>query len=99
MRYDPDVRRLDAVGASRSASRARQLLFDAASGTYLPSEGAVGACAGVFDLASCLRDGTAAGGGAAAIVRGRRHASDGAAGTAHCRPARTGPRSSTSRTT
>jgi sarcosine oxidase subunit alpha len=38
------------------------LVFDAASGTYLPSEGAVGACAGVFDLATCLRDGTAAGG-------------------------------------
>ncbi|MDR3531453.1 MAG: sarcosine oxidase subunit alpha family protein [Rhodopila sp.] len=39
-----------------------QLVFDAASGTYLPSEGAIGACAGVFDLATCLRDGTAAGG-------------------------------------
>lgn len=39
-----------------------QLVFDAASGTYLPAEGAVGACAGVFDLAACLRDGTAAGG-------------------------------------
>jgi sarcosine oxidase subunit alpha len=45
-----------------SQSRA-PLIFDAASGTYLPSEGAVGACAGVFDLASCLRDGTAACGG------------------------------------
>jgi sarcosine oxidase, subunit alpha len=44
-----------------SQSRAR-LVFDAALGTYLPSEGAVGACAGVFDLAACLRDGTAAGG-------------------------------------
>jgi sarcosine oxidase subunit alpha len=39
-----------------------KLVFDAASGTYLPSAGAVGACAGVFDLATCLRDGTAAGG-------------------------------------
>ena len=35
---------------------------DEASGTYLPSEGAVGACAGTFDLARCLRDGTMAGG-------------------------------------
>jgi sarcosine oxidase, subunit alpha len=42
------------------ASQSRlKLVFDAASGTYLPSEGAVGACAGVFDLAACLRDGTA----------------------------------------
>ncbi|HEX3576065.1 MAG TPA: sarcosine oxidase subunit alpha family protein [Rhodopila sp.] len=40
----------------------RPLIFDAESGAYLPSEGAIGACAGVFDLASCLRDGTAAGG-------------------------------------
>ena len=40
------------------------LVFDAASRTFLPSEGAVGACAGVFDLAACLRDGIAAGGGA-----------------------------------
>ncbi|HEX4367302.1 MAG TPA: 2Fe-2S iron-sulfur cluster-binding protein, partial [Rhodopila sp.] len=39
-----------------------QLVFDAASGVYLPSEGAVGACAGVFDLAACLRDGAVAGG-------------------------------------
>ena len=39
-----------------------QLVFDGESGTYLPSEGAVGACAGVFDLAACLRDGTEAGG-------------------------------------
>jgi sarcosine oxidase subunit alpha len=39
-----------------------KLVFDASSGTYLPSEAAVGACAGVFDLATCLRDGTAAGG-------------------------------------
>jgi sarcosine oxidase, subunit alpha len=38
------------------------LVFDAASGVYLPSQGAVGACAGEFDLAACLRDGTAAGG-------------------------------------
>jgi sarcosine oxidase subunit alpha len=45
-----------------SQSRGR-LVFDAASGTSRPSEGAVGACAGVFDLATCLRDGTAAGGG------------------------------------
>ena len=44
-----------------SQSRGK-LVFDAASGTYLPSDGAVGACAGVFDLAACLRDGTAAGG-------------------------------------
>ncbi|HEY1410885.1 MAG TPA: glycine cleavage T C-terminal barrel domain-containing protein, partial [Rhodopila sp.] len=40
----------------------RPLIFDAEAGVYLPSEGAIGACAGVFDLASCLRDGTAAGG-------------------------------------
>ena len=40
-----------------------KLVFDAASGGYLPSEGAVGACAGVFDLAASLRDGTEAGGG------------------------------------
>ena len=39
-----------------------QLVFDLDSGTYLPSEGAIGACAGVFDLAACLRDGTEAGG-------------------------------------
>ena len=39
-----------------------KLLFDGGSGSYLPSEGAVGACAGVFDLARCLRDGIAAGG-------------------------------------
>jgi sarcosine oxidase subunit alpha len=45
------------AGQSRGA-----LVFDTASGSYLPSDGAVGACAGVFDLASCLRDGTAAGG-------------------------------------
>jgi sarcosine oxidase subunit alpha len=44
-----------------SQSRGK-LRFDAASGTYLPSEGSVGACAGVFDLATCLRDGTVAGG-------------------------------------
>ena len=44
-----------------SQSRGR-LTFDAASGAYLPSEGAVGACAGEFDLATCLRDGTEAGG-------------------------------------
>ncbi len=45
------------------ASQSRlPLVFDPRSGTYLPSEGAVGACAGVFDLASCLRDGAAAGG-------------------------------------
>jgi sarcosine oxidase subunit alpha len=41
----------------------RTLLFDAATGTFLPSEGSVGACAGEFDLATCLRDGTVAGGG------------------------------------
>ncbi len=40
------------------------LLFDTASGTYLPRAGAVGACAGVFDLAACLRDASAAGGSA-----------------------------------
>ena len=40
----------------------RDLLFDQASGNYLPSQGAIGACAGTFDLARCLRDGTAAGG-------------------------------------
>ncbi len=45
------------------ASQSRlPLMLDPRSGTYLPSEGAVGACAGVFDLASCLRDGAAAGG-------------------------------------
>jgi sarcosine oxidase subunit alpha len=45
-------------------SQARQpLRFDAPSGTYLPTQGAVGACAGVFDLAECLQDGLAAGGG------------------------------------
>ena len=40
----------------------RKLVFDPESGAYLPSEDAVGACAGEFDLAACLRDGTAAGG-------------------------------------
>ncbi len=45
------------------ASQSRTpLVFDRASGTWLPSEGAVGACAGDFDLASCLRTGTQAGG-------------------------------------
>jgi sarcosine oxidase, subunit alpha len=45
------------------ASQSRvPLVFDADKGTYLPADGAVGACAGIFDLASCLRDGTAAGG-------------------------------------
>ncbi len=39
-----------------------QLVYDAALSAYLPAEGAVGACAGVFDLAACLRDGTVAGG-------------------------------------
>jgi sarcosine oxidase subunit alpha len=43
----------------------RTPVFDAASGTYLPSEGAVGACAGVFDLATCLGDGFVVGGGEA----------------------------------
>jgi sarcosine oxidase subunit alpha len=38
------------------------LLFDHASATYLPSQGAIGACAGTFDLARALRHGTAAGG-------------------------------------
>ena len=40
----------------------RKLAFDPDTGTYLPTEDAVGACAGVFDLGTCLRDGTAAGG-------------------------------------
>ncbi len=50
------------------ASQARaKLVFDPGSGTFLPPDGAVGAnavgaCAGVFDLAACLRDGTEAGG-------------------------------------
>jgi sarcosine oxidase subunit alpha len=44
-----------------SQSRGK-LVFDPGSGTYLPSEGAAGACAGRFDLQACLRDGTAAGG-------------------------------------
>ncbi|HEY0183776.1 MAG TPA: sarcosine oxidase subunit alpha family protein [Rhodopila sp.] len=44
-----------------SQSRGK-LVFDAASGCWLASGGGVGACAGVFDLAACLRDGTAAGG-------------------------------------
>jgi sarcosine oxidase subunit alpha len=44
-----------------SQSRTK-LRFDPASGTSLPTENAVGACAGVFDLATTLRDGTAAGG-------------------------------------
>jgi sarcosine oxidase subunit alpha len=39
-----------------------QLVFDPATGSFLPSAGAVGACAGVFDLATALRDGTKAGG-------------------------------------
>jgi sarcosine oxidase subunit alpha len=44
-----------------------QLRFDPTSGSFLPSGGgvgvgAVGACAGVLDLATALRDGTAAGG-------------------------------------
>ena len=39
-----------------------QLRFDPSTGCYLPSRDAVGACAGVFDLATCLRDGTQAGG-------------------------------------
>ena len=39
------------------------LVFDAASGSHLPSRDAVGACAGVFDIGTCLRDGTAAFGG------------------------------------
>jgi sarcosine oxidase, subunit alpha len=41
-----------------------QLAFDADLGTWLPSEGAAGACAGTFDLATCLRNGTIAGGSA-----------------------------------
>jgi sarcosine oxidase subunit alpha len=43
----------------------RPLLFDPATGTFLPSDGSVGACAGTFDLAACLRDGTVTGGGGA----------------------------------
>jgi sarcosine oxidase subunit alpha len=46
-----------------SQSRA-PLAFDAALGTWVPSGGAAGACAGTFDLAACLRDGTVAGGSA-----------------------------------
>ncbi|WP_428533350.1 sarcosine oxidase subunit alpha family protein [Rhodopila sp.] len=45
----------------------RNLRFDEASGNYLPSEGAIGACAGTFDLARCLHDGTAAGRGESRI--------------------------------
>ena len=50
-----------------SQSRGK-LQFDPASGTFLPGQSAaaeqsVGACAGVFDLASCLADGHRAGGG------------------------------------
>ncbi len=41
----------------------RALIFDSASGTWLPTEDAVGACAGVFDLGTCLRDGARAFGG------------------------------------
>jgi sarcosine oxidase, subunit alpha len=45
------------------ASQSRlPLVFDATSGMHLPSGGAIGACAGIFDLTSCLRGGTAAGG-------------------------------------
>lgn len=58
-----------------------QLVFDAGSGTCLPSEGAVGACAGVFDLAACLRDGTEAGGS-----EPRRFAVAGMPALAHGRP-------------
>ncbi len=44
------------------------LLFDPGSGNFLPDQGtgttrSVGACAGVFDLATSLRDGITAGGG------------------------------------
>jgi sarcosine oxidase, subunit alpha len=44
------------------------LLFDPSSGSFLPDQAtgtarSVGACAGVFDLATLLRDGTSAGGG------------------------------------
>lgn len=47
------------------ASQSRgKLVFDVALGTWLPSDGAAGACAGTFDLAACLRDGTVAGGSA-----------------------------------
>jgi sarcosine oxidase subunit alpha len=50
-----------------SQSRGK-LRFDAASGTFLPGQSAalehsVGACAGTFDLATCLADGHRAGGG------------------------------------
>ncbi|HYZ23349.1 MAG TPA: sarcosine oxidase subunit alpha family protein [Rhodopila sp.] len=38
------------------------LMFDPGSGTFLPTDNAVGACAGEFDLAACLRDGVAMGG-------------------------------------
>ncbi|MFL5257743.1 MAG: sarcosine oxidase subunit alpha family protein [Rhodopila sp.] len=42
----------------------RPLAFDSALGCWLPTEDAVGACAGTFDLTACLRDGTVAGGSA-----------------------------------
>ena len=43
----------------------RGLHFDGASGTFLPDgPGSAGACAGTFDLASCLAEGHVAGGGA-----------------------------------
>jgi sarcosine oxidase, subunit alpha len=44
-------------------SQSRKALeFDPSSGCYLPADDAIGACAGTFDLAACLRDGTTAGG-------------------------------------
>ena len=45
------------------ASQARHgLTFDPDSGTFLPTQGAVGAANGTFDLAACLREGASAGG-------------------------------------
>ena len=61
LRYDPDVRRLDAVGASVFASRVESCASMPLR-AFLPGWPArvrsAGACAGVFDLATCLRDGT-----------------------------------------
>ena len=49
--------------APRFGQSPGELAFNTASGGYLSSEGVIGACAGVFNLAACLRDGTEAGGG------------------------------------
>jgi sarcosine oxidase, subunit alpha len=45
------------AGQTRAA-----LAFDPGSGAPVPTEGAIGGCAGVFDLAACLGDGVVAGG-------------------------------------